>query len=114
VGKVSKSVLSEMHTLAMAAGHPLANWQIDVAKRNMAAGMVNPVDLLASVTRVLIDGRTGNPIKVGDVLPDFRGDLWTVTGWPHDGRNRIWVKAAGESSHTAEFFPSVFELVWRD
>lgn len=79
--------------------------------------MVNPADLWAAVSRTLINGRTGEPVKVGDVVPDFRGDNWRVTGWPHDGRNRVWVEAAHgmeSPAHTAEFFPSVFEFVWKD
>jgi hypothetical protein len=53
----------------------------------------------------LVDDATGTPIKVGDTRTTFRGDKVTVTGWPSDGRNRVYCR--DEKGRNVEWFPSV-------
>lgn len=52
---------------------------------------------------------TGVPVKVGDIVTDFRGDKDVVTGWasPRNSNStgRIYVTGG-------EFYPSVFGCVW--
>jgi hypothetical protein len=48
---------------------------------------------------------TQKAVNVGDVLADFRGDRLTITGWPTDGRNRVYTR--DEQGREREYFPSV-------
>lgn len=54
----------------------------------------------------------GSPVRRGEIVTSFRGEEWIVTGWPSDGRNRVYVMHAEDTKSTAEFFPSVFDLSW--
>lgn len=61
--------------------------------------------------------KDGTPVKVGDTVTSFRGEKFTVTGYPKDGgprhlglRNRVWVR--NEDGGEEELFPSVFDLKW--
>lgn len=56
----------------------------------------------------LID-KHGNRIAIGATVTSFRGEKAIVTGWPHDGHNRVWIRWA-ETDEDGEYFPSVFEL----
>lgn len=62
----------------------------------------------------LVNKKTKEPIKVGDKLPDFRGEVWTVTGWTepkHEGSTgRIAVK---RGKRVAEYYPSVFDAEFK-
>lgn len=60
----------------------------------------------------LYNEKTGDEIKVGDIVTTFRGESVTVTGWPKDGRNKVWVKNA--DGDTREYFPSVIDAVLRE
>lgn len=51
------------------------------------------------------------PVKVGDRVRSFRGGIAKVTGWPTNGRNRVWVKWH-DSRMDTEYFPDVFNLEW--
>lgn len=55
---------------------------------------------------------TREKINVGDVVATFRGENVTVTGWPKNGHNRVWVKDA--NGNTCEYFPSVINAVLRE
>lgn len=59
----------------------------------------------------LYNEKTGDEIKIGDTVNTFRGDTVTVTGWPKDGRNKVWVMTP---NGTREFFPSVIGAVLRE
>lgn len=59
----------------------------------------------------LYNEKTGDEIKVGDIVTTFRGESVTVTGWPKDGRNKVWVMTA---NGTREYFPSVINAVLRE
>lgn len=60
-------------------------------------------------TRVLLH-KNGTAVKIGDETVSFRGEAATVTGWKHDGQNKMYVKWPDGS--TGEYFPSVFEMTW--
>jgi hypothetical protein len=53
----------------------------------------------------------GRPLAIGDKVTSFRGEIHTVTGWSTNGHNRVYVKW-GREGDIAEFFPTVFDLVW--
>jgi hypothetical protein len=59
---------------------------------------------------VLCHARTGKTVVEGEVVLDFRGEADTVMGGtpPHkpSSTGRVWVQGG-------EFYPTVFDLVWR-
>jgi hypothetical protein len=63
--------------------------------------------------RVLLH-KDGTPVKIGDTVTDFRGDTATVTGWKHDGQNKMFVKWNPEDTYNGEYYPTVFSLKWAD
>lgn len=69
------------------------------------------------MNRVLLH-KDGTPVKIGDKVTSFRGEPATVTGWPHNGHNRVWVNDWtgdwNEKTQDREYFPSVFDLKWED
>ena len=60
--------------------------------------------------RVLLH-KDGTPVKIGDTVKSGRGETATVTGWPNNGHNRVWIKWNDDSMGT-EYFPHVFDLKW--
>lgn len=66
----------------------------------------------------LVRETTGQPIKTGDVVHDFRGKAAYVTGWAlpkHSGSTgRVYVKEMTERGADREFYPSVYGLKWVD
>lgn len=58
----------------------------------------------------LIHESTGNPVREGEIIPDFRGDTLTVSGGkpPHKqgSTGRIY-------TDQGQFFPGVCNLKWR-
>jgi hypothetical protein len=53
----------------------------------------------------------GRYVKIGDKVTSFRGEKATVTGWPHDGRNKVWVRW-DDAECGSEYYPTVFDLKW--
>jgi hypothetical protein len=87
-------------------------YNILVSKRNGVTAMNTTAE------RVLLH-KDGTPAAVGDKVTSFRGNEYELTGWPHNGHNRVWVKAIKDAdgnqlSYTAEYFPTVFDLKWAD
>ena len=66
----------------------------------------------------LIREKTGQEIKTGEVVHDFRGGAAYVTGWrapQHAGSTgRVYVKEMTERGADREFYPSVYGLKWVD
>lgn len=65
----------------------------------------------------LINANTGESVKIGDELTDFRGGKALLTGMrePHGSYGaggRVYVKKEGGDRQEYELFPSVFELTW--
>jgi len=65
----------------------------------------------------LVHIETGKPVKRGETVRDFRGDLATVVGWDkpkHAGSTgRVYVKAGPVAAEWSQgFYPSVFDLEW--
>lgn len=64
----------------------------------------------------LIKETTGEEVKTGAVVHDFRGDAAIVTGWAqprHSGSTgRVYVKEMGDRGFTGEYYPSVYGLKW--
>jgi hypothetical protein len=52
----------------------------------------------------------GTEVHVGDKVTTRDGEVATVTGWPSNGHNRVWVEWATGLHLTKELFPSVFDL----
>jgi hypothetical protein len=63
----------------------------------------------------LINKATGEEVKVGDVVTDFRGEQAKVTGWVrpyHAGSTgRIYVQ---RGLHDQGYYPSVYDCEWQD
>lgn len=61
----------------------------------------------------LVHEKTGEPVKIGETLADFRGDKDTFQGGEpprHEGsKGRVLV---GPSKVESEYYPSVFNLKW--
>jgi len=64
----------------------------------------------------LINEKTKQPVKTGDVVHDFRGRPAFVTGWAtprHGGSTgRVYVKIMSDHALDAEYYPSVYGLKW--
>lgn len=65
----------------------------------------------------LINQKTKNAVKVGEMVTSFRGETAIVTGWrePHkpSSTGRVHVQERGYGS-VMEFFPSVYGLIFVD
>jgi hypothetical protein len=78
--------------------------------------MAKKIDLkfvAVETIRVLLH-KDGTPVKVGETVTSFRGETATVTGWPNDGYNRVYVKWNDKETFSSSYFPSVFDLKWAD
>ena len=66
----------------------------------------------------LINEKTKQPVKTGDVVHDFRGKAAFVTGWrepQHAGSTgRVYVKEMSDRAFSGEYYPSVYSLKWVD
>lgn len=63
----------------------------------------------------LIHEKTGEPIKIGETLTDFRGATATLTGGnpPHKpGSSGFVFTTRTPGGSTRESYPSVFNLKW--
>lgn len=65
-----------------------------------------------------VDLKTGRPVevKVGDVVTDFRGDVWTVKGFtaPHRPGSTGRVHCADKDGFDRAFYPGVIDAEWED
>jgi hypothetical protein len=61
----------------------------------------------------LVNATTREPLEVGQLVADFRGGVWTLTGGRapgHDGSTgRVWLN---DGSRAGEFFPGVIGAEW--
>lgn len=68
------------------------------------------------MTGILIYRRTGRPVKEGDHVPTFRGELVFVKGIvePHNpsSTGRVIVSAEKEGGQYHAYFPSVIDATW--
>ena len=64
---------------------------------------------------ILIHSATGQPVKLGDAVRDFRGDPAKVTSWElprHSGSTgRVYVVTP--EGWIQGYYPAVFDLEWR-
>lgn len=64
----------------------------------------------------LIKETTGEEVKTGEVVHDFRGKAAILTDWAlpkHEGSTgRVYVKEMNERGLTGEYYPSVYGLKW--
>jgi hypothetical protein len=64
----------------------------------------------------LINLKTNQPVKSGDIVHCFRGKPAYVTGWQipqHEGSTgRVYVQEISDRRTHAEYFPSVYNLAW--
>jgi len=64
----------------------------------------------------LINEKTGNEVKTGDVAHDFRGEAAIVTGWASPkspaSTDRVYVREMKEQGFTGEYYPSVYGMKW--
>lgn len=64
----------------------------------------------------LINEKTGNEVKTGEVVHDFRGEAAIITGWQEPRHSastgRVHVKEMNEQGFTGEYYPSVYGLKW--
>lgn len=70
-----------------------------------------------TVTHILVDTITGEPVSVGDIVTDFRGDEAVILGGtpPHkpSSTGRVYVRST-EGDWSGEYFPSVYNLKWEN
>lgn len=66
----------------------------------------------------LIKETTGEEVKTGEVVHDFRGKAAIVTGGAqprHKGSTgRVYVREMNEQGFTGEYYPSVYGLKWAE
>ncbi len=67
--------------------------------------------IIKSEMKTLFNMTTGEPVRVGDIVTDFRGETCTISGGraPHkpSSTGRVWVEEFSQ-----EYFPGVFNLEW--
>lgn len=69
--------------------------------------------------RILVRAN-GSPLKVGDLVTTFRGEIGVLTGWrepAHSGSTgRVYVSDVGSEYHeyAHEWFPSVIDAHWEE
>ncbi len=58
--------------------------------------------------------KTGEQVQVGEVITDFRGEDWILTGGaaPHKSSSTGHVYVRNENWSSREFYPTVFGLEW--
>ena len=65
----------------------------------------------------LINTNTGQPVKTGDIVQDFRGTRWVLEGGrePHKPSSTgfVWLRSIDGRGHSREFYPSVIGAAWR-
>lgn len=65
--------------------------------------------------RLFIDGI---PVKIGQIVTDFRGETAIVTGWqePHkpSSSGRIYVKFTEDQQMSNEYYPSVYGAEFKE
>lgn len=61
----------------------------------------------------LVNATTREPLEAGQLVADFRGSVWTLTGGrapQHAGSTgRVWL---ADGTRAGEFFPSVIGAEW--
>lgn len=66
----------------------------------------------------LVNTKTNQPIKTGEVVHDFRGQAAVVTGWelPRSAAStgRVYVKEMRENGFEMGYYPSVYNLKWME
>lgn len=67
----------------------------------------------------LVNATTGQPARIGDHIRNHRGEEFILEEWQqprHPGSTgRVFVARADDPlAGTYEFYPSVFDLVWRE
>ena len=64
----------------------------------------------------LINEKTKQPVKTGDVVHDFRGRPAFVTGWREpqtpQSTGRVYTKTIADQAFDGEYYPSVYGLKW--
>ena len=67
--------------------------------------------IIKSEMKTLRNMTTGEPVRIGDAVTDFRGETCTISGGraPHkpSSTGRVWV-----AEFSQEYFPAVFDLEW--
>lgn len=67
--------------------------------------------IIKSEMKTLRNMTTGEPVRIGDTVTDFRGDTATIKGGraPHKpgSTGRVWT-----DEYSQEYFPAVFDLEW--
>lgn len=88
--------------------------QLSIARqvlRQIRKPVSNPDD-----TRVLVYEDSGLPVKIGDIVTDFRGDKWPLVGIEppkHSGSTgRVHLRAS--DGFITTFYPSVIGAKWID
>jgi hypothetical protein len=60
--------------------------------------------------------KQGQPVNVGDVAHDFRGEAAIVTGWQepaHEGSTgRVYVRTMEDNAFEAGYYPGVYSMQW--
>jgi len=69
------------------------------------------MQIIKSDLKTLVNSETLEPVRVGDIVTDFRGETCTISGGraPHkpSSTGRVWV-----NEFSQEYFPGVFNLEW--
>jgi len=69
------------------------------------------MQIIKSDLKTLVNSKTLEPVRVGDIVTDFRGETCTISGGraPHkpSSTGRVWV-----NEFSQEYFPGVFNLEW--
>ena len=64
----------------------------------------------------LINQTTGDPIRTGDTVHDFRGKRWILEGGkpPHKESSSgfVWLRSTDERRTSREFYPFVINAKW--
>lgn len=64
----------------------------------------------------LVRESTGEEVKTGEVVHDFRGKAAILTSWalPKSpaSTGRVYIKEMNERGLTGEYYPSVYGLKW--
>lgn len=62
--------------------------------------------------------KQGSTVNIGDIVHDFRGKAAIVTDWAlpkHSGSTGcVYIKEMDERGLTGGYYPSVYDLAWKD
>ena len=69
------------------------------------------MQIIKSDLKTLVNSETLEPVRVGDIVTDFRGETCTISGGRAPDKpsstGRVWV-----NEFSQEYFPGVFNLKW--